>query len=1151
MKYIFSLLAIILFSSIAFSQQPLYPPHYSKEMNLPEWVHLMMQENPNVWQVDKSYKDFYNENVFEKNNFTQYYKKWRKSIEPFIENDGTIKYPTVKQRLEKNIYLENLKKENKSANRSIWQCIGPFETVWEEDNEEASWQVNVYCMDVSLSNLDVLYAATEGGEIFKTIDKGLNWTCVSRNYNMNAGEAIRINPINNDIVYYGAGNNIYKTIDGGATWNIIYTLNGLNISSIAINPLNPQTILAAGNKGLFKSNNGGANWNQIYTTRVWDIQYKPLDTTIVYIAKSNTTNSICEFFKSTNGGNTFSIRLNGWYNSTDINREDGGCRLAVTIANPEYVYAHLIGQSKDGDNGFIGVYRSTDSGENWTLPHGQIGSPYNCTNASSLATCPFPNIVTIGATGTYHQGYYNSDIIASQTDANKILIGACSFWQSADGGATFTPVGGYTGDVPRIHPDIQDLCIIGNDTWLACDGGINYSVDFFQTHESRKNGISSSDFWGFDNGWNEDIMVGGRYHNGNTALSENYNQGVAVRLGGAESATGYLNPGNAQQAYFSDIGNLEIPNNINDAISWLNQSNFYPNESYYESEFSNMVFDPRCYNTVWLGSDNKIMKSTDGGNNYNTVYTFGSDPGDEIMNIEISREDERVMYCLQLQYSSNSSQLWRSINSGISWTACNMPIGYRRVATISLNPGNKNELWMAYRNANSGEKIYKTSDGGVTWINLSSSTINNEKVIALLAVANTNGGIYAGTYNTVFYRNNSMSDWQVYADGLPLSIMINRFKPSYRDSKIRMAAYGKGLWEAAWSENPSGPLCQPMVDKLTAYCVSDTFYFDDYSTLNHTGASWNWSFENGNPATSSIRNPKVVFNGVGVHVVTLTVTDGNGNSDTDTIQVRLNAFTQSIMQENFETVFFPNQWKYFTPDNGSPAWLQTNTAGGFGVSPQSMIFNNYDNDAQGKKDDVGFGLNLSSANFAKLKFDVAYAKWGNGYPDTLQVLASTDCGANFDLLYSKSLDVLATAPQNNSSKFIPTANQWRTDSLNLSAYLNESSVIIAFRCIGYYGQPIYIDNVNLSSNSNTGIEKVIRTNISVYPSITSIKDGFNINSNSNASIELYNAEGKILLIQNVAPGISHISLNQTLATGIYYYKIKSDKGLNNGKLIIK
>jgi hypothetical protein len=169
----------------------------------------------------------------------------------------------------------------------------------------------------------------------------------------------------------------------------------------------------------------------------------------------------------------------------------------------------------------------------------------------------------------------------------------------------------------------------------------------------------------------------------------------------------------------------------------------------------------------------------------------------------------------------------------------------------------------------------------------------------------------------------------------------------------------------------------------------------------------------------------------------------------------------------------------------------------------------------------------------------------------LQVLASTDCGANFDLLYSKSLDVLATAPQNNSSKFIPTANQWRTDSLNLSAYLNESSVIIAFRCIGYYGQPIYIDNVNLSSNSNTGIEKVIRTNISVYPSITSIKDGFNINSNSNASIELYNAEGKILLIQNVAPGISHISLNQTLATGIYYYKIKSDKGLNNGKLIIK
>src|SRR5205085_3849065 len=118
------------------------------------------------------------------------------------------------------------------------------------------------------------------------------------------------------------------------------------------------------------------------------------------------------------------------------------------------------------------------------------------------------------------------------------------------------------------------------------------------------NGVSSSDFWGFDNGWNDDVMVGGRYHNGNTAMTSEYPAGTAIRLGGAESATGYLNPGDAHQAYFSDIGNLTVPHSVSDAIEWLSSSNEYPNEAYWESEFSGMTFDPHCYNVAWIGKDN-------------------------------------------------------------------------------------------------------------------------------------------------------------------------------------------------------------------------------------------------------------------------------------------------------------------------------------------------------------------------------------------------------------------------------------------------------------------------------------------------------------------------------------------------------------------
>lgn len=88
---------------------------------------------------------------------------------------------------------------------------------------------------------------------------------------------------------------------------------------------------------------------------------------------------------------------------------------------------------------------------------------------------------------------------------------------------TFTAVGGYEGDFP-IHPDIQDIIFGANgDLWVATDGGLSMSTDYFTSPSNfsvRTNGIVGSDFWGFDQGWNEDIIVAGRYHNGNTAIAD-------------------------------------------------------------------------------------------------------------------------------------------------------------------------------------------------------------------------------------------------------------------------------------------------------------------------------------------------------------------------------------------------------------------------------------------------------------------------------------------------------------------------------------------------------------------------------------------------------------------------------------------------------
>lgn len=80
------------------------------------------------------------------------------------------------------------------------------------------------------------------------------------------------------------------------------------------------------------------------------------------------------------------------------------------------------------------------------------------------------------------------------------------------------------------------------DVWVTTDGGVNYSTDQFVSlnqYTASVNGLVGSDFWGFDQGWNEDIVVGGRYHNGNTGMADFYGD-KALRMGGAESPTGWV-----------------------------------------------------------------------------------------------------------------------------------------------------------------------------------------------------------------------------------------------------------------------------------------------------------------------------------------------------------------------------------------------------------------------------------------------------------------------------------------------------------------------------------------------------------------------------------------------------------------------------------
>ena len=97
----------------------------------------------------------------------------------------------------------------------------------------------------------------------------------------------------------------------------------------------------------------------------------------------------------------------------------------------------------------------------------------------------------------------------------------------------------------------------------------------------------------------------------------------------------------------------------------------------------------------------------------------------------------------------------------------------------------------------------------------------------------------------------------------------------------------------------------------TQVALGGTVHFTDNSFGDI--ASWSWTFEGGSPATSTERNPNVVYTEAGSFDVSLTITDTNGNSETLTRNNYIFAAESYNMQNG--TVTTCNALFY---DNGGP-----------------------------------------------------------------------------------------------------------------------------------------------------------------------------------------------------------------------------------------
>ncbi|MBK8565476.1 MAG: T9SS type A sorting domain-containing protein [Saprospiraceae bacterium] len=920
MHKLIATLFLAFFATAIFAQQRPTPPHF--EADAPAWARMLLEESPNVRDIQAAYRAYYDERPFQKNKYTQFYKRWMQWARPFAQHDGSLAISDCGLRIadcERNT-TPNPQSAivNPQSRAATWSFNGPKVHFFPDASAQSVDHTNIYAFDIYAADPNILYAGGEAGGLWKTSDKGLNWTLLTADVLHGAFGAVEINPQNPDMVYAGTGGKLIKTSDGGATWQTVYTESNFWAQEIYVHEATPDIVLVASERGLLRSTDGGANWVKLWNgTNVWGVKAKPGDPNTVWAIRDNSNGA--DFMISTDAGATFAPSTGAMWTPTG-NRQVTGAIIAPCPSNPSKVYAYLSGEG-DQLGGYIGVFKSTDGGSTWanTNPNNLIGQPYSIPNHT--------NVMDANGVDWFTQGFYDQAIVVNPLNDNQLIAGGCSWFRSNDGGATWFSYGGYVGGggiTGDRHPDIQWTAAVGGELWIASDGGMVYSTNFGQDVVGRNNGISGAALWGFDSGWNEDILVGGRYHNGNMAYHESFPAGTYYAIGGAEAPTGYVNPGPERKIYHSDIGGDIIRPGFGNGLGGFPVGT-WPNESYAYYENSEMEWHPDCWNIVYLGKDDKLWRSTDGGTTFTVLYDFPGGDTRRVYEIEIFRNDPNRMYVSQ--FNGTDDVVHRSYDGGLTWQICAalpLPNNNDRIK-MAVSAENPDVLWVSVSYGSNGKKVYKSTDAGVSWQNYTTSALDNATVTCIMAQYGTDGGVYVGTTRGIFYRNNSMANWEAYTDGLPISLEPNKMKPFYKKGLIRMGAWNGGVWEAPLFE-PSAVQPLAMVNQLTSFCPTDTFYFDDHSVVAHDNISWSWQFADAQSVIGeNTRTPRVVFNSAGEKLAVMTLTTFGGVF-VDSLTVQVGDECTSLLPEALpgNALQLDGDGDYATMSN--PINLNSNTA---------------------------------------------------------------------------------------------------------------------------------------------------------------------------------------------------------------------------------
>lgn len=778
----FLLLTIVFFCGVNAWAQPWMSSPYLKIKNQADRKKLN-----NFYEIQKAFERYekkqdaneerLSKDSSEEEGFAGYaqFKRWENHMAPRVFPSGDITLPSNNF----NNFQDYLKanKNLAASNAANWTALGPTGSISNFGDYAGCARVNFIHFDPT--NTNTMWLAAPLGGLWKTTNAGLSWSSNTDNLPVIGCTDIAINPLNPQIMYLATGDangngsqltissiGILKSTDGGITWPLASnTLNWplssrISIYKLLINPIHPDTVFAATTSGIYRTINAGTNWVSVQSGQFSDIEYKPGDVNTIYATSGVFASGT--FYKSTNGGSSFSAITSGLPLSTNVARLE----IGVTAADPNYVYVLAV---KTGTTDFYGFYRSVDAGNNFTL---QSNTP----------------AILSGISGP--QAWYNLAMSVSPLHRDTILVGANNIYRSVNGGVNWTQITSENGGIiPYVHPDHHAIEFLPNQdsAFFSCnDGGV------FKTNNR---GVTWAPL-------NEGLQIAQLYKLGTSPLNP-----YTILTGNQDMYTQMLKDGNWSIFYRNTGDGIEnIYEHDNDSIRYLESVKGRIFVTYNNFPLTNticnfggsgvnstgnwitpFIMNPKADSTLLVGKA-QLWRTFNGGQNFLQVGNVTGGSGN-LVSLCYSASDTNFIYAAK----SNRVFIASDGNNFVDRTGT-LPVALASITSIVASNMDPAKIWVTFSGYSATNKVWMSVDTGHTWVNYTSG-LPNLPVNCMVYQNASNDGLYVGTDVGVYFRDNDAATWQSYFTSLP-NVDVEELEIAYGIGKIRAATNGRGLWES-------------------------------------------------------------------------------------------------------------------------------------------------------------------------------------------------------------------------------------------------------------------------------------------------------------------------------------------------------------------